>query len=625
MVLRDRRRRRMRTALAVACASGLLTAGPTALATATAAQADTPGPDTSGSTLRVAMNPSGVDTLNPFTSYFNGSLDIFGEIYPSLTEIDENGVAKPYLASSWKLSPDRLTWTFTIRSGLKWSDGKPLTAADAAWTLNLIRTDKVAGTANGSLVANFASVSAPNATTLVIRTKKPQANLTYVSIPISGIPIVPEHIWQSHVADLKDYQNDSYPIVGYGPWTLTDYKTDQYAKLDANTSFFMGAPKYDHLIEQIYKESDAAVAALKAGQLDYVGEGNLNATQFTSLRHTKGVTTAQAAGNGWDAMEVNPGAKSRSGKKIGTGNPALTDPKVRRAIAEAIDKKTLLTKVADGQGQVAEGYIPPAWPQWSWKPSAGEKQSYDPAAANKLLDAAGYPRKAGGIRVDAKTGKPLDLRLGIHSDSATDSSIATYVVGWLRAVGIKVTIQPMSMTALNSDLGKGDWDMLMDSWTTGPDPSYLLSIQTCGTLPDDTGTGGNTDSFFCDPEFDKLFAQQATVFDPDQRAAIVGKMQSILYDADVDDLLYNSTTGIAASSKVTGLITGKETGGFYPAQTAFWSYLKAAPAVKTTAASSADGGGRTLVWLIVLLVAVVLAGGGGYAAGCRRAGADDRE
>ena len=70
-------------------------------------------------------------------------------------------------------------WTFTIRSGLKWSDGKPITAADAAWTLNLIMHNSAAATANGALVANFATVTAPNATTLVITTKQPEANMLY--------------------------------------------------------------------------------------------------------------------------------------------------------------------------------------------------------------------------------------------------------------------------------------------------------------------------------------------------------------------------------------------------------------------------------------------------------------
>ncbi|WP_042382203.1 ABC transporter substrate-binding protein [Streptacidiphilus melanogenes] len=616
MVVRESRR--IRAMLAAACVSGLLVAGPAALATATAARADSSTGATSGTTLRVAMDSSGVDTLNPFTAYFNGALDLFGSIYPSLTSIDENGVPGPYLADSWTLSPDHLTWTFKIHSGLKWSDGQPLTAADAAWTLNLIMTNTVAGTANGTLVSNFASVTAPDATTLVIKTKQPQANVTYVSIPVSGIPIVPQHIWQSHVADLKDYKNDTFPVVGYGPWTLTDYQTDQYAKLDANKSFLLGAPKYDHLIEQLYKESDAAVAALKAGQLDYIN--GVNATQFSSLQHTGGITTAQAAGDGWTGLELNPGARTRSGKPIGTGNPALSDPVLRRAIAQAIDKKTLVAKVIDGQGQVAAGYLPPAWPQWNWTPQAGEEQSFDPAAANKMLDAAGYKTGADGIRVDPKTGKPLNLRLGIHSDSSNDSAISTYLVGWLKAIGVGVTIQPMSMTALNSDLGKGDWDMLMDSWTTGPDPTYLLGIQSCSTLPGDDGNGGNTDAFFCDPNYDKLFAQQATIFDPAQRAQVVGQMQDILYKADVDQLFYYATNKVAASTKVTGLVTGKPDNGFYPAQTSFWSYLKAAPVAQSASASSGSSTGT----FVGLAGAVVVVGAGAVVVR-RRRGADDRE
>lgn len=611
MVVRETRR--IRAAVAAACVSGLLVVGPAAFA-----RADSSAVSTSGTTLRVAMDSSGVDTLNPFTAYFNGALDLFGAIYPTLTSIDENGVPGPYLADSWTLSPDHLTWTFKIHSGLKWSDGQPLTAADAAWTLNLIMTNSVAGTANGTLVANFASVTAPDDTTLVIKTKQPQANVTYVSIPVSGIPIVPQHIWQSHVANLHDYKNNAFPVVGYGPWVLTNYQTDQYAKLDANKSFILGAPKYDHLIEQLYKESDAAVAALKAGQLDYIN--GVNATQFSALAHTSGITTAQAAGDGWTGLEINPGAKTRSGKPIGTGNPALSDPVLRRAIAEAIDKKTLLAKVIDGQGQVASGYLPPAWSQWDWTPSADEKQPYDPSAANQMLDAAGYKAGPDGIRTDPKTGKPLNLRLGIHSDDSSDAAISTYLVGWLKAIGVKVTIQPMSMTALNSSLGTGDWDMLMDSWTTGPDPTYLLGIQTCSTLPNDDGTGGNTDAFFCDPDYDKLFNEQATLFDPKQRAQVVGQMQEILYKADVDVMFYNATNKLAASTKVRGLITGKPTGGYYPAQTSFWSYLKATP-VAQGAASSSGGTGMALG---LGGVVVVLAAAGTVLVR-RRRGADERE
>ena len=97
-----------------------------------------------------------------------------------------------------------------------------------------------AATSNGSLVENFKSVTAPDDTTLVITTKKPQANMLYLSIPVSGIPIVPEHIWKSHVADLKNYRNMDFPVVGYGPFMLTGFKTNQYADADGQQGLLPG-------------------------------------------------------------------------------------------------------------------------------------------------------------------------------------------------------------------------------------------------------------------------------------------------------------------------------------------------------------------------------------------------
>ncbi|MGI8332657.1 ABC transporter substrate-binding protein [Actinomadura scrupuli] len=608
-------RRRANIAAALAL-SGTLLAGTAALGAA----ATPAGAATGGRTLRVMMSSAGVDTLNPFLAFFNGALDLFGSIYPTLNSLDQTGQPGPYLATSWTTSPDRLTWTFKIRDGLKWSDGTPLTAEDAAWTFNLIRTDAVAGTANGSLVGNFQAVTAPDATTLVIRTRKPQANLPYVSIPVSGIPIVPKHIWASHVAGLKDYRNDAFPVVGYGPWTLTGYKPEQYAKLDANKGFVLGAPKYDHLIEQSFKETDAAVAALRSGQLDYIG--SLQPTQFKALRGQKNMRTIREVGNGWRSLEVNSGARTRSGKAIGTGNPLLADPVVRRAIALSIDKQTLVTKVLDGMGQAAEGYLPPAWPQWKWVPSPADRQRFDPAAAGKLLDDAGYAKGPDGVRVDARTGRRLSFRLGTHSDEAKDSQISGYLVGWLKQVGIKATIQPLSMSALNSDLSKGNWDLLMDSWSTGPDPTYLLGIQTCATLPKDDGTGGNTDAFFCDKHFDALFDEQLTTFDPARRALVIGRMQDLFYKANVNDIfMYADTLDVVRTDTVRGgMIAGSaDATGHHPAQSSFWNYLRATPA----AAEASAGGGTALAAGAGVVVVVLVAGGAAVLR--HRATADDRE
>ncbi len=566
----------------------------------------------SGTTLTVASDTE-ISTFNPFLAYFDGELNIINSIYPALTIGDAKNNPVGYLAKKWTTSGDKLTWTFTIRSGLKWSDGKPLTAADIAWTYNLVMTNDTAATANGSLVDNFAKVSAPNATTFVVTTKTPQANMLYTSIPV-----VPEHIWKSKVSDLKNFKNMDFPVVGYGPWQLVGYKTDQYATLHANKNFFMGAPKYDTLVTQYFKNSDAAVAALKSGQLGQAG--GITATQFKALKNAPGIQTYQQAPTGWTGIEINPGAHTKKGKTIGTGNPILHDKKVRNAIAWAIDRKTLVTKVLDGLGQTGAGYIPSGYPQWAWQPTGTELVGYDPAKANKILEDAGYKKGSDGIRVDPKTGKKLKFRLGTHSDTTTDSQIATYLEGWLKAVGIQLTVQPMSFTQLNQDLAKGDWDILMDAWSTGADPTYLLSIQTCGVLPNEDGSGGNTDAFYCDPNYDKLYKTQIQQFDKSQRADTIRQMQTKLYDADVDIMLYYSD-GLSAvrTDKTANYMFGKANAqGIYPLQNLFYNWRTASPV-------ASKGSSNTGVYLGVGIPIAAILVAVGVVAVRRRATAADRE
>jgi peptide/nickel transport system substrate-binding protein len=604
----------------IAAALGLVmaAAGTAAGAAAPAAAASASAPGSSGATLRVEAGTSS-STFNPFLAYFAAEQSVIGNIYPTLTTISENGQPAPYLASSWAVSPDKLTWTFTIRSGLKWTDGVPITAQDAAWTLNLIMKNQVAATANGALVANFASVSAPDATTLVITTKKPEANMLYVSTPVTGIAIVPEHIWAKEVPHLGSFTNMNFPVVGYGPWILTGYVPNQYTTLKASKSFFMGAPKFGTLIMQYYSNSDAAVAALRSGQLDEIDA--LTATQYQALKGRQAIGLYPQVSNGWTGIELNPGARTRSGRHFGNGSPALTDPRVREAIALAINRNELVSKVWDGLAVPGAGYLPPAYPQWVWHPPAGQAQAYDPAKADQILTAAGYKMGPGGVRIDPKTHKPLVLRLGIHSDEATDAETAPYLQEWLKAIGINLDVQSMSFNQLNAELPEGDWDILSDAWPTGADPTYLLSIQTCSDLPLNNGTGGNTDAFFCDPGYDKLFSQQATEFSPAQRAKTMGQMQNILYNADVDIMFYyQDSLSAVRSDRVKDFFYGKPSAqGFYPQQNLFINWRTAAPA--GTDASSSTG----TAWWIVIAVVVMIAGAGAAVVVRRRATAAERE
>jgi peptide/nickel transport system substrate-binding protein len=587
------------------------------LAVAAVAASPAAASSSSGSTLTVQAQTA-FSTFNPFTAYNSGDLEVINEIYPMLTTTSKQGAPEPYLATKWSISSDKLSWTFTLKSGLKWSDGKPLTAADAAWTLNLIVHNSAAGAANGALVADFGTVTAPNPTTLVITTKSPAANLLY---NLAMIPIVPEHIWAGQVAHLSNFTNHGTPAVGYGPFTLTGFVPNQSATLTASKSFFMGTPKFHTVIVEYFSNGDAAVAALRSGQLDDIDD-SLTATQFNALKGVKGITEAPQVSAAWTAIELNPGARTRAGKHFGNGNPALQNPAVRQAIEMALNKQELVSKIWDGLAVPGQGYLPPAYPQWQWTPPASQSLAYNPAKASQLLASAGYKMGPNGIRIDPKTHKPLNLRLGIHSDESSDAAMAPYIVEWLKAIGVGVTIDSMSYNQLNADLPKGNWDMLSDTWSTGPDPTYLLSIQTCGVLPLNNGSGFNTDSFFCNPAYDKLYAQQSTEFSTTQRAATIGQMQQILYSNAVDVVLYYPDFLSAVRTNVVkNYFFGKPNAqGFYPQQNLFINWNDATPVASSAASSSSSG--TTVTIVIVIVVVALLAGGAAF---WRRRTAAERE
>lgn len=546
-----------------------------------------------GGTLRVE-SATGFSTFNPFLAYFQGDLDVVGSIYPALTRQGPDGTPLPYLATSWTVDKDKRIWTFTIRGNLKWDDGQPITADDVAWTYDQVLTDPAAGAANGELLADYKSVTATNSTTVVITTKTPQADLLYTSIPV-----VPEHIWRHQSITT---QNTQAPIVGYGPWTLTGYAPGQYVTLTANKGFYLGAPKSGTLIDQYYTSEDAAVAALRSGQLDAIA-GTLTATEYEALSGDDRIGRFPTAPAGWTAVEINPGARTQAGTPIGDGNPALRDPRVREAIALAIDRPVLTGRVLDGLGTPGGPYLPPAFPRWRWTPAS--PQAYDPQRARQILRAAGY--------------KTLTLRLGIHSDEAEDAQIAPYLQDWLAAIGIKLTVQAMSFSQLNAVLPRGDWDMLMDGWATGPDPSYLLSVQTCATLPSG-GSPGSTDAFFCDPAYDRLYQQQLTEFSTDSRTRTVAAMQRILYDADTDVILfYPDALAAVRTDKVRDFIQGiPDDAGYFPAQDTFDDWRLATPVT-----GGNGGSGRASLW--VLGIVIVAASGGTALALRRRATRDERE
>ncbi|MFI0981980.1 ABC transporter substrate-binding protein [Streptomyces sp. NPDC021093] len=569
-----------------------------------------------GQNLTVAIAQS-VDSLSPFLATRLSSTTLLRLVYDYLTNYDvKDAHTVPALATEWKSSPDKLTWTYKIRKNSKWSDGKQATAADAAWTFNKMMTDEGAATANGSFTANFKKVTAPDPETLVVELKKPQATMTALDVPI-----VPKHIWEK-VGDFSKFNNDdSFPIVGNGPYVITDYKTDQYVKLRANKDFWRGAPKFEELTLKYYKDGDAAVAALRRGEVGFVQ--NLTPAQAASLKSEPDIKVNDAPGRRFFALATNPGAKDKSGRKFGDGNPAMLDPAVRKALFQAVDRKTIVDKVYQGHAVEGQGYLPPRFADYHWQPSPEQRITYDPAAAARTLDAAGYKKDAAGKRLD-KGGKPLDLRILCHAIDPNDKAIGKYLQEWWGALGIGLKVE--CLDDVTDPWQKGNYDLAFDGYSVNPDPDYVLSIHTCGALPTSADVSGQTDNFICDKQFDDLYARQTVEYDKAKRVDLVKQMQSRLYDTGfMNVMVYPNAVEAYRTDQIKSILTMPQAAGNIWGQDGYWSWWSAEPVAESGSGDDGDGGTSPTVWIVsgigVLLVAAIAV----VTARRRRSTAEDRE
>ncbi|WP_435210148.1 ABC transporter substrate-binding protein [Streptomyces sp. bgisy034] len=565
--------------------------------------------------LTVAVAQS-VDSLSPFLASRLLSTSIHRLTYEYLTNYDpEDARAVPALATEWKSSPDKLTWTYTIRADSEWSDGKQATAEDAAWTFNKMMTDEGAATANGSFVANFRKVTAPSPTELVIELKKPQATMTALDVPI-----VPKHIWEK-VGDFSGFNNDkTFPLVGNGPFILTDYKPDSYVRLKANKDFWRGAPKFDELVFRYYKDQDAAVAALRKGEVSFVsGSPSLTPAQASSLKDEKNIHVNDAPGRRFYALAVNPGARAKNGEKFGDGDPSLLDQRVRHALFMAVDRETIIDKVFRGYAVRGEGYIPPRFDSYFWKPADGQELAHDPAEAARLLDRAGY-KKNGDGKLVGKDGKPIDYRLLCHATDPNDKAIGQYLKEWWGKLGIGVTLD--CLDNVTDPWLAGTYDLAFDGWSVNPDPDFVLSIHTCAALPATPKDTGATDNFICDKQYDDLYAQQLAEYDPAKRADLVKQMESRLYDLGYMNVMaYPNAVEAYRTDQIKSITTMPSKAGNIYGQDGYWSWWSATPADS----DGSDGSGSAGVVIGIAAGGVLLVGAGVFFALRRRSTAEDRE
>ncbi|MGW5875595.1 ABC transporter substrate-binding protein [Nocardiopsis terrae] len=548
------------------------------------------------STLTVAVAQQ-VDSFNPFTAQLAVTTNILRHVYDSLTTVNpRTNEPEPSLAESWETSEDGLTWTFNLRDDAHFTDGERLTAEDVAWTFDTMMENPAAAVANGNYVAGFETVTAQDEATVVIELDEPQATMESLRVPI-----VPRHVWEPIIEAegeaFSDYTADDLPTVGSGPFVLTEHSRGEHIRLEANPDHWRGAPGFDELYFRYYSEKDAAVEALRSGEVSFVYE--LTDAQVTSLETVDDIAVNIADGKRFQAFTINPGAVTRDGEEFGDGHPALSDPTLRQAIVMGIDNEEIAQQGSNGQAVAAGGYIPPRYTDFHWAPEGDEAfLDFDPGAANEMLDDAGYARGDDGVRV-SPDGDRLELRMHVHADRPDNVQAGLVIAERLADIGIEIDNRTVDPGILSDALYDAEYDLIFTGWTVNPDPDYVFSIHTCGALPDEPGTMQG-DAYFCDEEYDELYEAQLAEYDRRARAEIVHQLQEVLYrEAVVNVLTYPNIMEAYRTDHIADIQLEPAEGGNIWGQDGYWAWWSAEPAA--AALSGAGGAGGTGVSSGVLI------------------------
>jgi peptide/nickel transport system substrate-binding protein len=522
---------RRTAALALVFALGAAAGGCTRVASnGTAATSAQRNPWTIPGHLRLGETDE-PDALNPLFSHNAAADQIETLLFAYVFRYDAHGNLLPEVArelptyANGGISRDNKTITLHIRPGLTWSDGAPLDARDLRFTWRAA-VDNRNNTKLRIGWDDIAAMDVPNATTLVVHMR--HVNSAIIAEIWGGgggssYPPLPEHLL-GKLPSLNSAAFNTSPISS-GPWLLAAWNHGASLEFKPNPRYWRGPPKLNALTWKIVPNPDTLFEELQTHEVDVYD--TIPESQVPRLAGLPGVTVAKRLVANYRHLELN------------TRRPQLADVRVRRAIAQAIDWDRINQTVYHGVDERAVSDIVPD----SWAAPAIPPWKYDPPAARRLLDAAGWKLGSGGIRYRA--GQPLALTISATNKPGNEQAEVQMQQG-LRAVGIDLSIKNYAASLLfaqNGPLYSGTYDL---SW----------SIDTNGPEVDNAGNwsghylpphGANT-SFLDDPVITQTSEAALQTFDRARRKTLYAREEERIHELVPAVFLYWEVSYVAYNS-----------------------------------------------------------------------------
>lgn len=426
------------------------------------------------------------------------------------------------LAKEIQTSPDGSTLTFVLQDNVKFHDGKPLTSADAKYTFDSLLKSSGAKasaffeTVNGQKTPMITEIAAPDAKTLNIKLARPALRNNLLS-NLVAIAIIPEGTF--------DKQKDA--PLGSGPYKFERFDTGQnVVELTAFDEYWEGAPNIKQIRVKTVGDANALQAELKSGRVHLAPMTiNLSPDTIKSLGTDSTLQVQQFPGANIQYIGFNTEAKP------------LDNPKVRQAIAYAMNREQLINELLFGQAKLAHSILP----EESWAFHAGTKYEYNPARAKQLLDEAGFPVGANGMRF------PQPVRFKISAGNAAVSQYSQVIQNQLKEIGIPVEIETAELNTMLQQLQLGQFQMTTARWVGGnQDPIFLKDLFASSEIPSDKRASRNR-SRYSNSEFDRLIDQAVNEIDREKARQLYVQAQEILSrDVPLLPLWYPANMVVAA-------------------------------------------------------------------------------
>ncbi len=405
-------------------------------------------------------------SLNPVLATDSMSYIVEWPLFDSLLELDPSLNVRPLLAESWEVSKDGLIYTFKLKKGVKWHDGKPFTARDVAFTFYSVLDPKVTTPhrAYFDALVGFPELTAKDNPkrpeelavrpievvddhTVRFRLRYPSGSFLAVLVnPRAGI--VPEHLLKGVDLNTADFNRKP---VGTGPFKFVEWRRGERLVMEANEQYHGGRPALNRLIFRIIPDAVVLLQELKAGGVDFIENPPL--TEVARLKQTAGLKVLVADNTsytyvGW-RQDLAP----------------FNDLRVRRALNHAVDVPSIVREVLQGYAAISTGQFPPA--SWAFDPSV-KPYAYDPNRAKALLAEAGFKPGPDGILV--KDGKRFSF--SIRHDQANQSvkDTAVIVQEYLKRVGVEATLEALDWPTFVKKLFASEFEGIVVGWTNHHDP-----------------------------------------------------------------------------------------------------------------------------------------------------------